>query len=39
MHFKSRQEKYAYNVPVLYRLRDRNITFTGQPGVDMNVHN
>jgi len=30
-HFKSRQAKYAYNVFVLYRLRDRSITFTGQP--------
>jgi len=27
MHFKSRQEKYAYNVPVLYRLRDQKHNF------------
>lgn len=30
-HFKSRQAKNAYNVLVLYRLRDRSMTFTGQP--------
>jgi len=30
-HFKSRQAKNAYNVLVLYGLRKKEITFTGQP--------